>query len=858
MDTNTVGIALEKVRPYLFDFLVENGVIDGERATIKDQFICPNPDHEDTAPSSRILPGGVKGYCHGCLCTFDILHANHWLNQVPASGFGFITNNLVPLCEKYDVEFELGDLSEEDRFKFDSHRAYRLASDYLSAQLWSDELKDYVESRGLTLQDCEELGIACCPDYTRFYEYLNTSFSKVFLREIGFEKASMFSPNSLIFTIKDHTGAPVGFITRYTDHEEKKAVWREGGGIGAPPKKYDASPEKNRIYFKRQVLFGLDYAFANKIRDLYVFEGQFDWAIARASGIEGAVALSGSNFTSDHLALMRRIKTESVTLVLDSDDAGQKALERMLLGNPSDPDDHGMLTTAHFLNIYVLELPEGHDPSSYIAEYGIEAFDSLDRMTSFEWAIAKQEPAMDPVKACERMIPFILAEDNYLKREVMINSLSEAVGLSVKAIEDEIHRKEDAHNKVIEREKNAIAEEALRELRYGESPAEQILRVAQEKIESLDAVNSVSALSIEEVLTALDLQIEEEALLEGPQGFRYGKLKHLEEDLNGECHGTVVAIAGIPNTGKSALMSQLTKELIENNENLIVIAQTIDDNRRQFNRRLAVQWAQEKAEELGLPLAEKITLNKISNPRHFEVSYPHDNQGLQDIRDYGYGRLRDYVRDGRLYIKDTTHGPTLVFLEKLVKKIRKDQPNAEIAIVLDNFHKLQDFPNLDERSSVKKKSQYLKTNIAQGFGSTVFSTFEYKKVETGKRPTNNDLRDAVNIEYDINYLCNLFSELKAAKDTNNENRCDLWHGDQYNKLPIIEGDVGKNKITDLTGKRYFSFFPAQSRFECLSPSDVATIVAHNRNHMMETEGRNVMWQNGKKIELNSTERNVSA
>lgn len=1290
MDVNSVSIALERVRPSLFKYLCDEGIIAGERVTEKDSFLCPNPNHEDTSPSAKILPGGKKGYCHGCERTFDVLQLNHWLKEVPISGFGFIVNNLAPLCEKYEVDFELGDLSEADRFKLDSIRAYRLVADYIVEQLWSDELKEYVEARGLDIEFCRSIGIGVVANYRSMYAMLRENFTAVFLRDIGFEKQAMFSPSSVIFTIRDHTGMPVGFISRDTKHEEKKEAWESAGRRGAPPRKYDASPEKSRIFFKRQLLFGLSQAkFENELDPLYVFEGQFDWAIAHKNGVKNCVALGGTSFTPDYLSVMRRQGIERIVLALDGDTTGEATLKKLLLGTKDEP---GMLTSCSFLRVGVLKLPEGYDPHAFILEKGVDAFKELEVEDSFEWALHQQDPQTDQLSACEYMLPFVLTEMNHLRREQMVNMLSDATGISPTAINDEVHRREDQNSAVIEREKEQIAEEALRELKYGESASSHILRAAAERMDALDEIHNVDLLSIDETITALDEQMEKEFMLEGPQGFTYGKLTHLQEDLNGEMAGTVLAIGGVPNTGKcrrfddkilqtdgsfktiediykeqsgsvitmdsafslglgyisqyydsgviptldfvldcgledhssfnhpyytpqgwkkaselvvgdyvaivkqhrcfdklrsplnkneiiilssllaeggltgsavkftnqdndlrlmfeqacleewpgvsfryegqnditicvvdkdridnrvidfcrkhniwghkatekqipqdifrcskedlalflsvffscdgwvhersdgrgfevsislanqemitqlrhlllrfglstkikhstssytgsnqrfdrwtialrdydsvnsfnaqigfalaektkklelllenfessrgyyqsypvwdqleaaiakagvsfteacrkafgekriwtenrwktvsvyrpkkdqslsrhalrelafaledqdlinlvdgdivfdqivsiedgglqqcydltvpdthnfvandivvhnTAIQSQLAKELVEFNDDTIVVVQTIDDTRPQFNRRFAVQWAQEYAEKEGLLLANNITLNKIANPKFWQASYPTENQGLDACREFGYSQLRKYLKEGRLYIKDTTHGATLVFLERLVKKAIKDNPGMKVVVILDNFHKAQDFANLDERSAVKRKSQFLKTSIAQGFGVTVFSTFEYKKVETGRRPTNNDLRDAVNIEYDINYLINLFSPLKAAQDTGKEDDCELWHGSPYNKSPIIEGDIGKNKINNNKGRKHFKFYPAQSRYECLSEDEVATIGAYNRGLKATEEGYegDFVWKKGKRVPILRPEVPVSA
>jgi carbamate kinase len=70
-----------------------------------------------------------------------------------------------------------------------------------------------------------------------------------------------------------------------------------------------------------------------------------------------------------------------------------------------------------------------------------------------------------------------------------------------------------------------------------------------------------------------------------------------------------------------------------------------------------------------------------------------------------------------------------------------------------------------------------------------------------------------------------------------------------NKLPIIEGSVGKNKVNDLTPTHYYKFYPAQSRYEVVSPEEAMAIIESNRIDVAREEGRSVVWKGGKKIEV---------
>ena len=848
MKIENVDVALKALRPFLFEFMIEHSIFGDKGANIKDYFLCPNPNHKDTSPSARIMDSKIKGFCQGCRKTFDILTLNHWLTGAPIAGTGFILGNLVPLCNKYNVPFELGDLTEEDKFKIDSYNAYRIASEYIVNQPWPEELNDYIVSRGLTQDFCYRNGIGVVPDFPAFEEYMRTFYSQVFLREASFLRPGLFSPYSIVFTIKDAVGSPVGFIARDLKFEEKYQSWVSRGKVGAPPRKYDSSSETNRIYFKRDVLFGFDDYVEHRsdFSSLQLVEGQFDWATLKFHGIQNVGCLGGKVLTPSHLSLLRKYGVAELVLILDGDDAGRRGTRELLLGGKDKP---GMLSSTSTIRVSVVEIPDDHDPSSFVTAFGIDAFKSLPRQDSFFWALNNLEGIDDPLKVCEAMIPFILVEPNVIRRDQMMEVLSDSVGIAKSTISDEIKRREDLKTVEAETEMKMIAEEALREIQYGTGMSMQVLQQAIDRMSDINTSLTIDPLSIDETLFALDQQMEEEEAKEGPAGFRFSNLKNLEIALNGKIEGTVLAIGGVPNVGKSAEMSQLGKEIVTCNDNSVVVLHTIDDTRSQMIHRLVVQFAVDEALAIGSPLYETLTLNKISNPRYWIEEYPVEHQDLMHLREVGYAKVKGLLKSGRLHIKDMTHGATIAFLDKMTKRAVEDYKGCRIAVILDNFHKAQDFPTSDERTATKRKSQYLKSNIAQNYGVTVFSTFEYRKVETGKRPKNDDLRETVNIEYDINYLEHLYSPLKAAQDTGTEDRCFLYHGSKSRKLPIIEGDIGKNKINDTKMRHFYKFFPHQSRYVAITADEALALEEENRFDKAREQGDRVAWKNGKRIEI---------
>jgi DNA primase len=98
-------------------------------------------------------------------------------------------------------------------------------------------------------------------------------------------------------------------------------------------------------------------------------EGYTDVIMAHQHGITNAVAVLGTALGDRHVPLVRRF-TDSVTLVLDGDEAGQRRTMQILDGLLA-------LFVAQEIDLQILTLPEGADPCDVIATQGSDAFRQL-------------------------------------------------------------------------------------------------------------------------------------------------------------------------------------------------------------------------------------------------------------------------------------------------------------------------------------------------------------------------------------------------------------------------------------------------------------------------------------------------
>ncbi len=91
-------------------------------------------------------------------------------------------------------------------------------------------------------------------------------------------------------------------------------------------------------------------------------EGYTDTIAARQFGFENTVAVLGTALGDRHIRLLRRF-ADSITLVLDGDEAGQRRANEIL-----------GLFVAEQADLKIVTLPDGLDPADFLLERGATAF----------------------------------------------------------------------------------------------------------------------------------------------------------------------------------------------------------------------------------------------------------------------------------------------------------------------------------------------------------------------------------------------------------------------------------------------------------------------------------------------------
>lgn len=781
MNTELFRQAIDEIKTHLPDYLEEHEIDPAQ------QFRCLHPNHNDKHPSCGIPEGSTNFNCLSCGATGDIFHAAHYLEDKPLAGKAWLHENVKYLADKFEIELPESDLSESDLYEIDTYRAYKEAAHYISDRAnGSHKLFDKeVDRRSWDKELLQKLLVGTV-EFQAYKSYMKSiGFSVQFLEDVDLLKKDLFNEEHMIFTVCDEYARPCGFAARNLvyDKNNKKS--------GTKYVNQKTTGAKCNIYKKGKRL----YNFHNAVKStppIIIFEGYADVITAIHNGITNVACIGGTAFTSDHIITLKENDQYDVVLCLDGDAQGQTKAEKLLDDKFSEHKD---------MRIRLINLPDDKDPDDFIRENGAEEFNELTKFDSFAWRLENfDELAIDPQDICSNMIPFIVNEKNHVNKEVMANNLSMYTGVSVKSIQNELSRLDNATEMEAQEQRNLILEKMNKEIRKDPTDAQGILSITLSELENVSKVYNMDNFSQEFWVDTISTSREKEDL-EGDAnpGFKLNRLQLFESMLKGPWTQDVLLLfGGSPNTGKTALMANLAYDIATSNDNVCVIFHTIDDSINQFLPRLVCIASNDI----------DFQLNHVVNPVYYN-----DKQILKS-RTAGYDKVMELAQEGKLIVKDSSSGATLNYGEGLVKYYQNKYPDKQIVYFLDNFHKLQDSSgnDKDERIKFKQFSHYVKNYIAIKYHVPVIATVEYTKLEPTQRPNNSNVSESVQMEYDCNFMAHLYNEMHGRGHNAELFHRAMVYGEEM-MLPRIELAVGKNKITSFKDKMYFDFYPASSLYK---------------------------------------------
>lgn len=289
---------------------------------------CPNPEHEDSTASFvvELNDDGLESWrCHGCHSGrkdgtenfgSDNIAFAEWITfHKEHKVLGFY-NAVAKAAEFYGIPME------ENKYG-PIYRQNRVLMERYEAGL-TPYVRAYLHQRGLDDEDIRKWHLGFTGERISF-PILNTAGDVIGFSNRAFSEESRSSGRKYINTANSRPGHPTGF-------------------------------------FKSSVMYGAQFLDMS-VKDIYIFEGQFDAILAGKVGVPNAVAVMTCHLTGEQAKFIAK-HNFTPTLCFDPDDAGRKGAMRAM----------ETLHDAGIDNARVLFLPDARDMADFCRDKGKEAY----------------------------------------------------------------------------------------------------------------------------------------------------------------------------------------------------------------------------------------------------------------------------------------------------------------------------------------------------------------------------------------------------------------------------------------------------------------------------------------------------
>lgn len=423
------------------------------------------PFHDEKTASFHVTPDLGIYKCFGCGASGDVFNF-----MMEMEGVGF-TDALRSLGDRYGVSLpEEGDkdLDEEHHLREGIYHALKYAGVFFHRHLTetdeAQKARDYLKERGYNRPIRRKYGLGYAPKGgSKFYEMaIDSGIKEEYLLEAGLIKPSNRGDGfydafrgRLMFPIFNPSGKVIAFAGRVLGNENSA--------------KYINSPQ-TKVYDKSSVLYGINFA-KNEIRksnEVILVEGYTDVISLQQEGINNTVASSGTSLTPGQMKLLHRYG-DTITMIYDSDSAGQRAMKRGI-----------NIALREGMDVKLLELPEGEDPDSFVRQFGNDSFlemkeEESEDFLAYQIHKAKDEGRWEKPSQKKKVIAEILesiahmpdsvSRETYVqhlnsKAKIGDRALFERLGKIRKRVEDERKKEKQRAKKRRARERRRAAQES--------------------------------------------------------------------------------------------------------------------------------------------------------------------------------------------------------------------------------------------------------------------------------------------------------------------------------------------------------------------------------------------------------------
>ena len=442
------------------------------------------PFHKEKTPSFSVHAVRQFYHCFGCQASGDVFSFVAKIENVPfPEAVRIVAGKCgIPLPKK---EFSSPEQAAEARQRAKLLELHETATAWFEEQLRSPEgalAREYLAGRGLTPEGIKTFRIGYAPDsFNALRDRLSGMADNETLRVSGLFASKEQEDGGqgpiydrfrkrITFPISNESGRVIAFTARTLETGEKAGA------------KYINSPE-TPLYSKSLVLFNLDKA-RTAIRQLgfaLLVEGQMDCISVYLRGIQNVIATSGTAFTEQQVAILKR-HTSQVVVNFDPDAAGASAAEKSI----------GLLTEEGF-TIRIVTLEDGLDPDRYIRERGVEAYTKAlrDSRRQSDYLIERARAAFpgasgeQKVKAMNFLLPHIRRMPEKLARDQFAADAAQKLGIDSAVLREELRQAALRRRDRIETRETALSEVErvlLRALAVTDPENEPARRLAAEAI----------------------------------------------------------------------------------------------------------------------------------------------------------------------------------------------------------------------------------------------------------------------------------------------------------------------------------------------------------------------------------------
>ncbi|MGC1461788.1 MAG: DNA primase [Terracidiphilus sp.] len=328
------------------------------------------PFHKEKSPSFSVHAVRQFYHCFGCQASGDVFSFVGKIENVTfPEAVRIVAQKVgIPLPKR---EFSSPEEAAGARQRTKLLELHEMATAWFEEQLRGPEgavAREYLAGRGLTPEGIKTFRIGFAPDsFNALRDRLKSMADDETLRVSGLFSSKEQGDGTqgniydrfrkrVMFPIANESGRVIAFTARTLETGDKAGA------------KYINSPE-TPLYSKGQVLFNLDKARTaiRQIEFALLVEGQMDCISVFLRGIQNVIATSGTAFTEQQVAMLRR-HTSNVVVNFDPDAAGSSAAEKSIA-----------LLTEDGFTIKIVTLDGGLDPDRFIRERGVEAYKSAIR-----------------------------------------------------------------------------------------------------------------------------------------------------------------------------------------------------------------------------------------------------------------------------------------------------------------------------------------------------------------------------------------------------------------------------------------------------------------------------------------------